>query len=91
MGKQVSIDDYESGPVGGRLGNLPVPVRLLVLLATLFVFFVAINLMGDALKALTKSYVSDLLKQAHCVANRSSCVGSHCPECCMVVAEVFAV
>lgn len=64
MGKQASHDDYESGSGGGRLANLPVPVRLLVLLVTLFVFFVAINLMGDALKALTKSYVSELLRQA---------------------------
>ncbi len=53
-----------SDPGAGRLAGLPVPFRLLILLATLFVFFVAINLMGDALKSLTKSYVTDLLQQA---------------------------
>jgi solute carrier family 34 (sodium-dependent phosphate cotransporter) len=48
----------------GRIGGLPVPLRLLLLLLTLFVFFVSINLMGDSLKALTKTYVKDLLSQA---------------------------
>ena len=44
--------------------DAPVGLRLLFLLITVFVFFLSINLMGEALKALTKSYVKDLLQQA---------------------------
>ncbi|MEN8149832.1 MAG: Na/Pi symporter [Planctomycetota bacterium] len=39
-------------------------VRLLQLLIVLAIFFIAISLMGGALKLLTKSYVKELLEQA---------------------------
>jgi sodium-dependent phosphate cotransporter len=64
VGKETSSPGSGADPQAGRLTHLPVPVRVLILLATLFVFFVSINLMGDALKALTKSYVRDLLREA---------------------------
>ena len=64
MGKQTSSRGHGDDPGAGRLASLPVPVRFLILIATLLVFFVSINLMGDSLKALTKSYVKDLLSEA---------------------------
>ncbi len=44
--------------------EIPFLARFLLLLAVLFLFFVSISLMGGALKALTKSTVLQLLKQA---------------------------
>jgi sodium-dependent phosphate cotransporter len=44
--------------------DIPTPVRLLILLAVLALFFVSINLMGASLKAMTASTVEDLLREA---------------------------
>ncbi len=60
----MSSQGYDADTSTDRLTGLPVPIRLLTLLATLFVFFISINLMGDALKALTTTYVKDLLSEA---------------------------
>ena len=49
---------------GPETGGLPVTVRFLLLLVVLYVFFLAINLMGASLKALTTDTVSKLLPDA---------------------------
>jgi sodium-dependent phosphate cotransporter len=51
-------------PTATEGGCLETIVRLILLLGVLTLFFLSINLMGAALKALSKSYVTDLLKQA---------------------------
>jgi sodium-dependent phosphate cotransporter len=63
MTSGVALEE-ERPEASARFPRYPVLLRALALVGVLFVFFVSINLMGDALRKLTESYVAEILAQA---------------------------